>query len=278
MKKLMLAAFLVIGSLSYSNEVDYTDFSMKEPVIRSGIEEAKENIARTFVFNEGDMYRVYAREGFLTTILLQSGEELQFLGGGDTSRWGIEQATTGSVDGERTVIYVKPYQKGIKTNLVINTNKRQYQLFLQSAENYYNPLISFVYPREAKLNYETQKIKDETQLTPVNTEDLFFDYKITPQKYKIAPAQVFDDGRKTFLVMKKEIEVSEAPVIYVEDTFTGEIALVNYRVKGNYYIVDRLFDKAVVKLGKREVKIKRKGTFTRRDDDHLSVSGARGGF
>ena len=278
MKKLMLAAFLVIGSLSYSNEVDYTDYSMKEPVIRSGIEEAKENIARTFVFNEGDMYRVYSREGFLTTILLQPGEELQFLGGGDTSRWGIEQATTGSVDGERTVIYVKPYQKGIKTNLVINTNKRQYQLFLQSAENYYNPLISFVYPREAQMKYATQKIKDETQLTPVNTEDLFFDYKITPQKYKIAPAQVFDDGRKTFLVMKEEIEVSEAPVIYVEDTFTGEIALVNYRVKGNYYIVDRLFDKAVVKLGKREVKIKRKGTFTRRDDDHLNVSGARGGF
>jgi type IV secretion system protein VirB9 len=278
MKKLILAAFLVIGCISYPDEVDYTDFSMKEPVIRSGEKAAKENIARTFVFNEGDMYRVYAREGYLTTILLQPGEELQFLGGGDTSRWGIEQATTGSNDGERNVIYVKPYQKGIKTNLVINTNKRQYQIFLQSAEDYYNPLVSFVYPREEKLKYETKRLKDEKQLTPISTEDLFFDYKITPKKYKMAPAQVFDDGRKTFLVMKDEIKTSEAPVVYVEDPYTGEIALVNYRVKGSYYIVDRLFDKAVVKLGKREVKIKRNGTFTRRDDDHLNVSGARGGF
>lgn len=277
MKKIILAGLVVLSCLSYSED-EYVDFSMKEPIIRSGLKAAKENIARTFVYNEGDMYRIYARQGFLTTILLQPGEELLFLGGGDTTRWGLEVSETGSKEGIRTVISLKPHQAGLKTNLVINTSKRQYQLFLQSAVHEYNPLIAFMYPREAKINYEIQKKRDEEQLTSITTEDMYFDYKISPKKYKIAPAQIFDDGKKTFLVMKEEVKTSEAPVVYIEDPFTGEEALVNYRVKGSYYIIDRLFDKAVIKVGKKEVKIKRKKTSIRRDDDHLNVSGARGGF
>jgi type IV secretion system protein VirB9 len=278
MKKLILGTFIIFSCLSFSEESDYQDFSMKEPVIRTGLKEAKENISRNFIFNQGDMYRIYAREGFLTTILLQPGEEVVFLGGGDTSRWAIEQAITGSNEGERTAIYIKPFQQEIKTNLVINTNKRQYHFFLQSSKNYYNPLVSFLYPREAQLKYKINKLKDEKQLTPVNTEDLFFGYKISHSKYKIAPVQVFDDGQKTFLVMKNEIKTSEAPVIYVEDALTGDIALVNYRIKGNYYIVDRIFDKAVVKLGKKEVKIKKTVTSNKKDDDKIIFSRRRGDF
>lgn len=276
MKKLLLVTFIIVRCLSFSEESTYRDFSMKEPVIRSGLKEAKENIARSFVFNQGDMYRIYAREGFLTTILLQPREEVVFLGGGDTSRWAIEQATTGSNEGERTAIYIKPFQQEIKTNLVINTNKRQYHLFLQSAKNYYNPLVSFIYPREAQLKYKIKELKDKKQLTPVNTENLFFGYKINHAKYKIAPSQVFDDGQKTFLIMKTEIKSSEAPVIYVEDPLTGDTALVNYRIKGNYYIVDRIFDKAIIKLGKKEVKIKKTATSTGKKEDNINLSGRRG--
>jgi len=276
MKKLILGTFIIVSCLSFSEESSYKDFSMKDPVIRTGLKEAKENISRNFIFNQGDMYRIYAREGFLTTILLQPGEEVEFLGGGDTSRWAIEQAITGSNEGERTAIYIKPFQQEIKTNLVINTNKRQYHFFLQSAKNYYNPLISFLYPRESQLKYKVQKLKDEKQLTPVNTEDLFFGYKINHSRYKIAPSQVFDDGNKTFLIMKKEIKSSEAPVIYVEDPLTGDIALVNYRIKGNYYIIDRIFDKAIIKLGKKEVKIKRTINSNRKRKDNIKLSGRRG--
>ncbi|NNE56597.1 MAG: TrbG/VirB9 family P-type conjugative transfer protein, partial [Hellea sp.] len=38
-------------------------------------------------------------------------------------------------------------------------------------------------------------------------------------------------------------------------TDSGDSALVNYRVKGRYYVVDRLFDKAELRLGEKKQQV-----------------------
>ena len=42
----------------------------------------------------------------------------------------------------------------------------------------------------------------------------------------------------------------EAPVLFVVGK-SGEVQLVNYRVKNDYYIVDRLFEKAEFRAGEK---------------------------
>lgn len=274
MKKTLLGMLVVLSMSSLANngiELEYEDFSMQEPVIRTGAKAAKENIKTTFVYNESDMYRVFTRAGFLTEIRLNPDEEIIYLAGGDTSRWAIDEGVSGSIAGNRKTVVIKPFYAGIKTNLIVNTNKRTYNIFLHSANEWYNPVVEFDYPREAKLAIKKKDMNEESTSFSLNLENLNNDYSWNNPKYKWSPSQVFDDGQKTYIVMKPEMGTSEAPALFIRDEHTGETTLVRYRVRNNYYIVDRLLEQAILKLGKREVLIKRKGSFIKHEKDHFPV-------
>jgi len=60
--------------------------------------------------------------------------------------------------------------------------------------------------------------------------------------------RVFDDGAKTYIQMPAGVQNRQAPafVILGQD---GKGELVNYRVKDQLYVVDRLFDHAQLILG-----------------------------
>jgi type IV secretion system protein VirB9 len=64
-----------------------------------------------------------------------------------------------------------------------------------------------------------------------------------------------DDGAKTYIQMPIETIHRELPVLVVKGPNGSE--MVNYRVKDNTYIVDRLFDRAALLLGsgKHQVKV-----------------------
>ncbi|WP_293723914.1 TrbG/VirB9 family P-type conjugative transfer protein [uncultured Cetobacterium sp.] len=270
MKKIAILMTVLSSMALGAVELQYEDFSYQEPVIKTGLKEAKQNVKTTFVYNENDMYRVYARTGFLTTIYLNSDEEVIYLAGGDTARWAIDEGVTGSKQGERKAIVLKPFYPGIKTNLVVNTNKRSYNFFLQSANEWYNPVVEFVYPQEAKIAKMIRANNEETT-SLVNLNNLNNKYEWNNKKYNWSPQQVFDDGQKTYIVMKPEMSTGEAPALFIKDDQTGKVVLVRYRVKNNYYIVDRLFEQAVLKLGKREVVIKKDGSFIKNEKDYYPI-------
>ncbi len=60
--------------------------------------------------------------------------------------------------------------------------------------------------------------------------------------------RAFDDGRQTFIEFPATLGVGEAPPLFLVDG-KGTASLVNYRVQGRYYVVDRLFDTAELRLG-----------------------------
>jgi type IV secretion system protein VirB9 len=59
---------------------------------------------------------------------------------------------------------------------------------------------------------------------------------------------VFDDGTHVYIQMPEAMRVTEAPALLVQ-TRAGDAALVNYRLRPPYYVVDRLFETAVLILG-----------------------------
>lgn len=66
----------------------------------------------------------------------------------------------------------------------------------------------------------------------------------------MATHRAFDDGRQTYIEFPPSISVGEAPRLFVIGA-TGEAQLVNYRVAGRFYAVDRLFDIAELRLGEK---------------------------
>ena len=78
-------------------------------------------------------------------------------------------------------------------------------------------------------------------------ESLYFDYRIQGGDENMRPIRVVDDGKKTFIQMTPNAAHREAPVLVVLGTDGPE--MVNHRVKGDMYIVDRLFERGALILG-----------------------------
>ena len=233
------------------------------------------NAIMNYDYAPGKLFPVYTAPNRLTDLQLQPGERIVGkVAGGDTVRWvvSIGKSTDNGVD--RQHVYVKPTRPAIQTTLAINTDRRTYHIELHAYRETYMAAVQWNYPAddlrlEARLDAE-RKEKDKIVTASVSVDNLNFGYKVEIERGepRFVPAQVFDDGRKTFIRFQPSMLVREAPALFVLSR-RGETQLVNYRVKNDTYIVDRLFDAAELRLGQQDqdvVRIHRTAAPERRDE------------
>lgn len=193
-------------------------------------------------------------------VALQAGELVNSIHLGDTARWTVEPAITGAGPSETQHLIIKPMDVGLETSLVVTTNRRTYHFKLRSHRTQYMPQVAFTYPEDALAKWDairTRETKErERKIIPQTGEylgDLNFDYDLDGDAAWM-PVRVFNDGRKTILQMSKAMAQTEAPTLLVlrkeGGLFTDdETVMVNYRVQGDRYIVDTVFDKAILIAG-----------------------------
>ncbi|PHR19475.1 MAG: P-type conjugative transfer protein TrbG [Sphingopyxis sp.] len=212
-----------------------------------------------YPFVEGTVYKLYAAPERVSDIALQAGETLTSVAAGDTVRWIVGDTTSGSGTARRTHILVKPSAPGLTTNLLITTDRRIYYLQLESTETTSMAALSWNYPQDELL--AIKRAQDAAEMrAPIagglNIENLHFGYEITGDHPAWRPIRVFDDGRQVFIAFPESIATGEAPPLFVSGP-KGQTQLVNYRMRGNYYIVDRLFQAAELRLGTKPQSIVR---------------------
>lgn len=197
-------------------------------------------------------------------LVLQPGESVMPNGLhlGDKVRWSVDPAITGVGPTATQHLIIKPLDVGLDTALVVATDRRTYHLRLRSDRTAYMPLVSFVYPEDSQAKWEalrehaavaqTQRVEN-TLPTGEYLGDLSFDYAIAgTATWK--PLRVYNDGRKTILQLPTAMAQTEAPALLVVRRDGGlfsasETVMVNYRVQGDRYIVDTVFDKAILVAG-----------------------------
>ena len=210
------------------------------------------NAIQVYPYTAGALYQVYAAVSQVTDIALESGEKLVAVSAGDTVRWVVGDTTSGEGATAQVHILVKPIGADLETNLVITTDRRTYHLELRSSDKTYMASVSWTYPTSQLMALKGQQTKAEIDAsviadTGVNLDQLRFRYRLegdAPWK----PRQVFDDGAKVYIQFPSGLAQSEAPPLFVIGP-DGKSALVNYRVRGPTYIVDRLFAAAELRLG-----------------------------
>ena len=209
------------------------------------------NAVQIYPFSEGALYQLYAEPEQVSDITLQPGETLTAISAGDTVRWVVGDTTSGSGQGKQVHVLVKPFAPGLKTNLVITTDRRSYHLQLESTAQTYIAAISWSYPQDTLIALKGQNAKAEATATVdggVALENLRFRYEITGDTPPWRPVRAYDDGSKVYIQFPARIDQGEAPPLFVVGP-TGGSELVNYRMRGNYYIVDRLFAAAELRFG-----------------------------
>lgn len=193
-------------------------------------------------------------------VALQAGEQVNSINLGDTARWTIEPAITGSGANEVQHLIIKPLDVGLETSVVVTTNRRTYHLQLRSNRTQYMPQVSFTYPEDAMAKWEVMKsreVKERQERTMPETGEylgnLSFDYEVSGSA-TWKPVRVYNDGTKTIIQMPSAMVQTEAPTLLVVRKDGGlftddETVMVNYRVQGDRYIVDTIFDKAILIAG-----------------------------
>lgn len=209
------------------------------------------NAIQVWPFTDGALYQVYAAPGRVTVVSLQLGEELVTVAAGDTVRWIVGDTSSGSGADLRVNVLVKPIRSGLKTNLVITTSRRTYLLELTSTEKAWMASVSWDYPKDRMLALQRQA-QAASAVAPVDTglalENIRFRYAVSGSNPPWKPLRAFDDGEKVYIQFPPGIAQGELPPLFVIGA-QGDGQLVNYRFRSPYYIVDRLFGAAELRLG-----------------------------
>jgi type IV secretion system protein VirB9 len=205
---------------------------------------------------------------------LAHGEQVLHVATGDSERWAVQPAATGA-GGGTPLLFVKPTACNVTTNLVVTTDRHVYQLLLDSppcdeaADRGYNPhlpytpLVRFYHPNEfvetwSRANARASEVAAASvPLAGADLEALNFSYTWrTEHRFPWTPAQVFDDGLHCYIHLPSRPRDLEAPVLAALDE-AGKQTLLNYAVRGDYYVTDRLFHRAVFLLGDRRLVLER---------------------
>jgi type IV secretion system protein VirB9 len=220
---------------------------------------AYEDATLVYAYAPGALYELQTAPSYISTILLEPGETLLDIAAGDTARWMVSHTLTGSGTDEtsRTLIIVKPLAARLKTNIVLATDRRAYLIeAVSAAGDTYTAQIAWSYP--------APPAPEAPPPPPPPPPPVINDaYDIRPPRWNEpvwTPVRVWDDGMKTWIAFSSEVASADLPPLFVR---TGEgLELVNYRAEGQTYVVDRVFDRAELRLGQKRpqvVRIERRG-------------------
>ena len=227
----------------------------------------------------------------LTDLAFEKGESILSVQLGDSVRWNIESAISGSANDSVQHLIVKPLEAGLKTSMLITTDRRTYHIRLKSTEADFMPAVVFSYPNSLKLpskkhygddsylqytsNYDSnedhndysetnsslkyyssvQNVSYEGNSRPAlnvaatyndSTQRRNYNYSVDGDS-KIIPQNVYDDGKRTFIVMNNPINSSYLPVLQEISSesflFFGEdkTNTINFTYFDNTFVVDGIY-------------------------------------
>jgi type IV secretion system protein TrbG len=213
-----------------------------------------------------------------TDIQLQPGETITDVAMGDTERWMATPAASGDPRNSLPHLAVKPQVPDIATNLTIYTTKHIYHVMLRSRGNHAMQEVEFYYPDDlitamTEADAAAASAKQQAADPPSDSENvvkvasvdpaqLNFAYTLSGPNVPWKPIRAFDDGSHVYIQMPAGMKTSEAPALLINAGSGTQ--MVNYRVKGNYYVVDRLFSDAILVSG------------VGRDQDRVTISSMSG--
>ena len=224
---------------------------------------------------------VITSPGNVTAIQLQPGEVLSeesiFIG--DSVNWLLAPALQGTPEDPVTHIIVKPKFTALETTMIVVTNRRLYHFHLKSTDGEHMASIAFQYPMEQsdymaeylrKIRSRREQEQEQRQVPLPGGEQrdiskLDFSYSVTATGGALTPTRIYDDSIQVYIQMPDSMGATEAPAFL--DLSHPSPEIVNYRLKGNTYIVDKLFTKGMLVSGSgktpREVLIEYTGTQAR---------------
>lgn len=193
-------------------------------------------------------------------LALQPGEIVNSVNVGDKVRWNIAPGVSGSAGGRVTHLIIKPADAGLVSSLVIETDRRTYAIKLVSTQHEWMPLVAFNYPDDTQRKWSAYRQQvafgaaASTLPSGDNVANFDFGFRLSGDAPSWRPLRVYSDGMKMYIQFPRTVSSSTAPALVALDNdgswFSSPTEqMVNYRMQGDRYIVDRVLDHAELVTG-----------------------------
>ncbi len=203
---------------------------------------------RTVSYQPDEVYKFTGHYRYQSSIEFELGEEIQTISMGDSTAWMLNPS------GHR--LFLKPIAQDATTNMTIITNRRTYLLELHARETDDITdknmvfIMRFIYPESAQSQMISQQLDGvPSPDIPENAEKLNFNYTISGSE-QYAPLRIFDDGEFTYFQFKNKN--ADLPAFYWVDD-EGNEAVINYRTRGDYIVVERVSKRMSLRHGNQVV-------------------------
>jgi len=154
----LFLALLPLVSYAECNETDILADDINKEIgelVTDEINKEIENLVtdsriKTYIYNPNEVYLLVLHHGFQSNIEFAKGEKVQTISLGETYSWKITPLNN--------LLFIRPLEKNIRTNMTIITNKNQYQFDLiardsedvDDSELIYS--VKFYYPKKLRKN------------------------------------------------------------------------------------------------------------------------------
>jgi P-type conjugative transfer protein TrbG len=186
----------------------------------------------------------------ITDILLQPGETITDVALGDSERWLATPAAGGNPTDATPHVLIKAELLNLQTNASVFTDRHTYRFTLRSHARTSLDWVQFYYPDEVQAQMRAADAAPAVDSEPadpiapsVDPGRLNFAYKVSGPHLPWTPVKVFDDGTRTWIEMPQ----TTSPI--TPALLGGNGTMLNYRVRGQYYVVDSLFSRAELVSG-----------------------------
>jgi len=196
---------------------------------------------RTIVYNPNEIFSYKGFYGYQSSIIFAPGESIETISMGDTTSWQMLPA------GNR--LFIKPIEGDAQTNMLIITNKREYQFIIEAAQaiDINDPdlvfSVTFIYPGDSGgEDLQTfNAISDDVSTNSNNN----FNYSISGPD-TVAPLKIFDDGEFTYFEF---IDKNGTIPAFYSVNSGGLESMVNYKLSGNYIIIEAVYPQMTLRNG-----------------------------
>ena len=201
---------------------------------------------KTVRYTPNEVYRFVGHYGYHAIIELAEGEVIQNISVGDATSWNIEA--------NEHRILIKPIKQLAETNMIVVTDQRLYHFELDATEvesisaKSLTFVMRFIYPEAYGAGFATNVVTQDPVPDiedPEVRETLNFQYAIVGGD-AVAPIRIFDDGEFTYFQFKDTN--ADVPAFFNVDPLGNE-ALINFRTRGDYIVVERVSPRFTLRHG-----------------------------
>ncbi len=240
---------------------------------RAQVEEKPTAAEKVYPFAPGTPYTIAVPVGWPLDIVLEPGEQIHNIVGGDRApteampsprtaveqspppaetapvrRWEVKEGKDGTGDALRGHIFVAASAPGLTTGLIVTTTRRTYYLTCHSVKTSPLRVLRWQYPQD---DAATPLTATEPGLLPDPQEPRHYHvgYELVAAKPPPSwqPRQVIDDGKKTYIIYPEVALFTTVPMLRLLGPNGPQ--LVNARQFLNVVIVDQLVARGELRVG-----------------------------